>query len=238
LHRIAGDIKKNKGGAPMDPQKIVAFAQNYVRDYVLTFLSILAGRFTASDGPGTADHELTFTSTRLWSFVVISLLIGQLAFLPLTAGAEHNTRIGYSQPLLTLWLWILFAGVSHWLLALFGSDRPFTASSAICLRILSAIYVITCLTSLTVFVLAGGSGARHPAPLGAAVGLTVQFLLMTLYLPPALWKGRQLSLPRKSLVLVALPLIVLVINIVGVGLLLNNEMLRPVPLMVNPHWHL
>lgn len=216
------------GVGAMDLEKIINWGGSYLRDYVLTLLSVLSGRFTPPGGSGTAEHELTATDNRTWLFALMSLVLGQIAFLPITRG-EAGAELQYYQLVFTFWMWLLVAGASHLLLLLSREPPAFLVTLAACLRVMPTVYLVSCLSALTLFVLMSGAAQEwNGATAATLLFLFVQFVLLAVYLPHALTRGQPRSPARQAALAFVLPGLVFVANVLGLGILAGGVLKPPV----------
>jgi hypothetical protein len=217
----------------MDLEKWFKIPADFVRDYVLTLIGVLASRFRVqTSGPGSPEHELTLNDKRTWSFAIVSLILGQVAFLPVTRAGD-TAHLQYYQLIFTFWMWLVIACVAQLLLLVSRARQPFSLTLAACLRTMPSVYVIACLCALTTFELVRGTAPDWSASLLAAfVFLGAQFIFLALYLPYVLTRTWPHSKIREAVLGTGLPGLVLALNVAGLGIL-AGDVLQP-PLLQPP----
>ena len=191
----------------MDFDKIIKFAETYLQGYFLSIADLLLQPFAALP-PQPVAAPGPDTDGRKWVFAVISIELGSLALSYAVGSIQKITDIPIITVFFTLWLWILFAVIAHLFARLVGGTADFFRTLDVCLLVLPTIYVISSLGALTVAVF---SDLRAEEYVGIFF-LLIQFVLLSIYLTPAVKRTHHISGFKGTVVIATLPFIVLIVN--------------------------
>lgn len=218
-------------GLAMDLEKLVKFAETYLRDYVFSVLSVLTNFQTSRGASGTAEAVLVATESRTWLFAVISTALGAFAFVAGVSPSGADVKISALSPILALWLWLVFTGVAHSLVKLMRGQGRFVDTLSVCLRVLPTAYVIGGLAAMT-----AGLFSRLVTDdfrsVAVTVFLSVQFALLVVFLPLGLRRMHGLGALAQAALVIVLPTMVLLVNFVA--LVLGAAVLGAGPAMMAP----
>lgn len=207
--------------------KLIELAQSYARDYVFAALAILS-RPDGSAEDGSAEAVLTPANPRTWVFCLISISLGSLSYTAAISRDLYTPNFEAFGAVITLWLWILFAGISHGMLKLLHGKGQFLDTLGVCLRILPVAYMMAGFIALTISLFARGETGSYPT-LARYAFLGVQFLILAIYLPPDLRRAHNTGPGIQVALMVLLPAIVL-----GVNMLLLSQVVRDPPAAAAP----
>ena len=192
---------------------LIELLQSYARDYVFAALAILTHPGDEG-GEGSAANVLTPSNPRTWVFCLISITLGSLAQAAATSADFNHPSF---DPLsfgavITVWLWVLFAVIAHVLIKLMGGKGTFLDTLGVALRVLPVVYMLSGFVALTVSLL---SRRFSPAYAAWAVDafLITQFVLLAVYLPVGLRHAHKSGRAVQAVLTVALPALVLAINL-------------------------
>jgi hypothetical protein len=175
-------------GKGVDIEKIVKFASETGRNYYLTVLAVLMDWRTkySGDGPDeqTPDAVLTAMDGRTYSFVAINVFLALTCFIAAagTNGKPIELTIALVIPIFVLWT--ALAAALHWIAGLFGSEKPFLETLAVCMRVLSLALFLAGAVSLTAVVLFKPFFKSYdPRVVAGVLFLAIQTTFLAVYLP-------------------------------------------------------
>jgi hypothetical protein len=198
----------------MDVEKMVKFAEEFGRSYVLTVLSILWNPYPSypdnnKPADGSADAVLDIYGGRIYSYALISCVLG-LAFYQESMGTSFKiSDIPITTGAITLVNLFVFAGGLHLIVKLFGSAQPYSKTASVCLRILPLAYLFAGISAFifSFLVMAVGDLLLIWPPTGF-VFVLIQLVFIAVYLPASMRRVHQTGLASQVvMILVATPLI-------------------------------
>lgn len=185
----------------------IKFALANIRDY-LSFL----GEGLGFDGyiEATADKK----ADKFWMFVVVSIILGSLAFGALSTQGLTSNTITILQLTSTFWLWFVLAIIAHILSKVLGGIGAVGDTISSCVIVMAPTYVVASFAALTVGYFARVAvGHDDSFLLGSSTFLLVQLLIIAKCLPKRLVETHLLSPNAKIILSIGLPTLVLCVNI-------------------------
>lgn len=197
-------------------ENAIRFLQEYLSTYMETTIRIMThpiSRFRIDLDTEVGSVRSGSLNPHLWSFAVISILIGTVAY-AVAEGVKDipgllETFLAYA--LIVLWFWIMFGVYAHILCKMFHGSAGFTTTLAISLQVLSIAYVISAFVAFTLSLLIKSFWKGGYVDL-SILYMVVQFALISIYLPPSLRGAHDLSMGKQVALTILLPLAVLITN--------------------------
>ncbi len=189
----------------MDPEKIVKFTQEYVRDYVFAVF----GTLLPSQDEGSPEEVLTFRNPRTFVFAAIGVLLGSGAYAAALGGVVADAKTSAPVVAFTLALWLAFGALSHLIARIVGGTGAFSESMGCCLRVLPVAYLLGGFVALTKVMMLGKGADDEVA--WALIGC--QCLVLAIYLPGQLGRAHDLKTFGIVELRIILPAIFLTANV-------------------------
>jgi hypothetical protein len=217
----------------MDLDKIVRSASEYVGEYLHVFFATLRQptvMFKPVQLPSTGisldttrpETETARTANpRLISFALVSIFIGKTLYM---IGAS-NVDGSNAAPswiihfVFTFTFWISIGAIAHLSSRMLAGKGDLLTTMTITIQVLAVTYVVSSFAGMIARVILRGLGYRNTMIFGMFTVFLVmemtRFLLLAVYLPPALRETERLTTPKA----------VLLSSCVALGLLVGNLLL-------------
>ncbi|TWA97529.1 hypothetical protein [Bradyrhizobium stylosanthis] len=201
----------------MDLEKITKFAESYGRDYILMVLGILWGAPAAYVGASSSEvsteADRNPLDPRLLSFAVISILAGMLIYATAIGEDLKLSEISLPSLLLIIPMWMFTAAVMHPIARLFGSDRGYLDTFAVCLRVMPTAFMLSSVICLIASLLVLPYFPELKSILHTAgTFLVFQLMILIVYFPLAMKRIHQTGAACQFFMAIAILLVVGTIN--------------------------
>ncbi len=219
----------------MDLNKAIKFSETYARNYIFSFLSILWSPTLTTSTAGIGSAVLKASSGRIWSYVLVSILIGILFFNAANESYDIKNILRVVDILFTVWLWVLFSLLSFLLSKTLGGKANFVDTFSVCLRVLPTAYALSGLICFTISFFAFSGFEQHDRNFATSfVFLLSQFIIISIYLPLGLKNLHQLSALSLVFLAITLPAVVFSVNAFSLYYLAEEVGLQISPVMAPP----